>query len=40
MDVDIDFRKSTSSYMIKFAGGVVAWPSKLKKRVALSTTKL
>ncbi|CAJ2671557.1 unnamed protein product [Trifolium pratense] len=36
---DIDFRKSTSGYMIKFAGGVVAWQSRLQKCVALSTTK-
>ena len=26
---DIDSRKSTSGYLIKFAGGVVAWQSRL-----------
>ncbi|RDX82006.1 hypothetical protein CR513_37258, partial [Mucuna pruriens] len=36
---DIDSRKSTSCYLIKFAGGVVAWQSKLQKCVALSTTE-
>ena len=34
---DIDSRKSTSSYLITFAGGVVAWQSRLHKCVALST---
>ncbi|RDX65548.1 hypothetical protein CR513_55787, partial [Mucuna pruriens] len=28
---DIDSRKSTSGYLIKFAGGAVAWQSKLQK---------
>ncbi|CAJ2645756.1 unnamed protein product [Trifolium pratense] len=36
---DIDSRESTSGYMIKFAGGVVAWQSRLQKCVALSTTE-
>jgi hypothetical protein len=36
---DIDSRKSTSGYMIKFAGGAVAWQSRLQKCVALSTTE-
>ena len=26
---DIDYRKSTSGYMIKFAGGAVTWQSRL-----------
>ncbi|RDX88341.1 hypothetical protein CR513_30083, partial [Mucuna pruriens] len=30
---DIDYKKSTSSYLIKFGGRVVAWHSKLKKCV-------
>ena len=34
---DIDFRKSTSSYMIKFVGGAVTWQSRLQRCVALST---
>ena len=36
---DIDSRKSTSGYLIKFAGGAVAWQSKLQRCVALSTTE-
>jgi hypothetical protein len=35
----IDDRKSTSGYMVTFAGGAVAWQSKLQKCVALSTTE-
>ncbi|RDX83005.1 hypothetical protein CR513_36131, partial [Mucuna pruriens] len=37
---DIDSRKSTSGYLIKFVWGVMAWQSKLQKCVALSTTKV
>ncbi|RDX62866.1 hypothetical protein CR513_58763, partial [Mucuna pruriens] len=36
---DIDSKKSTSGYLIKFARGAMAWQSKLKKCVALSTTE-
>jgi len=36
---DIDSRKSTSSYLITFARGVVAWQSRLQSCVALSTTE-
>ena len=36
---DIDSRKSTSGYMIKFAGGAVTWQSRLQRCVALSTTE-
>lgn len=36
---DIDFRKSTSGYLIPFAGGAISWQSKLQKCVALSTTE-
>ena len=36
---DIDSRKSTSGYLITFAGGAVAWQSRLQKCVALSTTE-
>jgi len=36
---DVDSRKSTSGYLIKFAGGVVAWQSRLQRCVALSTTE-
>ena len=36
---DIDSRKSTSGYLMTFAGGAVAWQSKLQKCVTLSTTE-
>ena len=36
---DVDSRKSTSGYLINFAGGAVAWQSRLQKCVALSTTE-
>ena len=36
---DMDSRKSTSGYLITFAGGAVSWQSKLQKCVALSTTE-
>ena len=36
---DIDTRKSTSGYLITFAGGAVSWQSRLQKCVALSTTE-
>ena len=36
---DIDSKKSTSSYMIKFEGGAVTWQSRLQRCVALSTTE-
>uniref|UniRef100_A0A3Q7EG61 Reverse transcriptase Ty1/copia-type domain-containing protein n=1 Tax=Solanum lycopersicum TaxID=4081 RepID=A0A3Q7EG61_SOLLC len=36
---DIDTRKSTSGYLVTFAGGAVSWQSRLQKCVALSTTE-
>jgi len=36
---DVNSRKSTSSYLITFAGRAVAWQSRLQKCVALSTTE-
>ena len=36
---DVDFKKSTSGYLITFEGGVVSWQSRLQKCGALSTTK-
>ncbi|WMV26085.1 hypothetical protein MTR67_019470 [Solanum verrucosum] len=33
---DVNTRNSTSGYLITFAGGVVTWPSRLQKCVALS----
>ncbi|KAM3381937.1 hypothetical protein P3S68_007510 [Capsicum galapagoense] len=36
---DVDTRKSTSGYLVTFAGGVVSWQSRLQKYVALSTTE-
>ena len=37
---DVDSRKSTSGYLITFAGGPVSWQSKLQTCVALSTTEV
>nr|KYP47620.1 Retrovirus-related Pol polyprotein from transposon TNT 1-94 [Cajanus cajan] len=34
---DVDSRKSTSGYLINFAGGAVAWQSRLQRCVTLST---
>uniref|UniRef100_A0A3Q7IGY0 Reverse transcriptase Ty1/copia-type domain-containing protein n=1 Tax=Solanum lycopersicum TaxID=4081 RepID=A0A3Q7IGY0_SOLLC len=39
MDGDVDTRKSTSGYLVTFAGGAVSWQSRLQKCVALSTTE-
>ena len=36
---DTDSRKSTSGFLMTFAGGAVSWQSKLQKCVALSTTE-
>jgi len=36
---DIDSRRSTPSYLITVGGGAIAWQSKLKKYVVLSTTE-
>ena len=36
---DCDSRKSTSGFLMTFAGGAVSWQSKLQKCVALSTTE-
>nr|KYP69857.1 Retrovirus-related Pol polyprotein from transposon TNT 1-94 [Cajanus cajan] len=35
---DVDSRKSTLGYLIKFARGAVAWQSRLQRCVTLSTT--
>jgi hypothetical protein len=35
---DEDSRKSTSGYMMTYAGGVVSWQSKLQNCISLSTT--
>ncbi|KAI9192665.1 hypothetical protein LWI28_026300 [Acer negundo] len=37
---DVDTHKFTSGILITFAGGVVAWQSRLQKCVALSTTEV
>ncbi|GKV38830.1 hypothetical protein SLEP1_g46695 [Rubroshorea leprosula] len=34
---DLDFRKSTSGYLMLYAGGAISWKSKLQKSVSLST---
>ena len=36
---DVDRRKSTSGYLVTYAGGAVSWQSRLQKCVALNTTK-
>ena len=36
---DMDSRKSTSGYLMTFAGGAVAWQSRLQKCISLSTTE-
>ncbi|PKI56508.1 hypothetical protein CRG98_023146 [Punica granatum] len=40
MTGDIDSRKSTSGYLMTFAGGAISWQSRLQKCIALSTTKV
>ena len=39
MSGDVDSNRSTSGYVMTYPGGVVSWPSRLKKVVVLSTTK-
>lgn len=39
MSGDVDSSKSTSGYLVTFAGGAVAWQSRLQKCVALSTAE-
>ena len=34
---DVDYKKSTSDYLITFSGGAMSWQSRLQKCVALST---
>ena len=36
---DVDSRRSTSGYLVTFAGGAVSWQSRLQKCIALSTTE-
>ena len=36
---DIDSSRSTSGYVMTYAGGVVSWHSRLQKSVVLSTTE-
>ena len=37
---DVDRRKSTSGYLVTYAGGAVSWQSRLQKCVALNTTEV
>ncbi|KAJ6995884.1 hypothetical protein NC653_012686 [Populus alba x Populus x berolinensis] len=39
MTGDVDFRKSISRYLMKFAGGAISWQSRLQKCFALFTTE-
>ena len=39
MSADVDTSRSTSGYVMTYAGGAVSWQSRLQKTVALSTTE-
>ena len=39
MSADVDTSRSTSGYVMTYAGRVVSWQSRLQKTVALSTTE-
>ena len=39
MTADVDTSRSTSGYVMTYAGGAVLWQSRLQKAVALSTTE-
>ena len=39
MSADVDTNRSTSGYVMTYAGGAVSWQSRLQKTVALSTTE-
>ena len=39
MSADVDISRSTSGYVMTYAGGAVSWQSRLQKTVALSTTE-
>jgi ATP-binding cassette subfamily B (MDR/TAP) protein 1 len=39
MSANVDTSRSTSGYVITYAGGAVSWQSRLQKTVALSTTE-
>ena len=39
MSADVDTSRSTSGYVMTYAGGAVSWQSRLQKSVALSTTE-
>ena len=39
MSGDVDSSRSTSGYVMTYAGGAVSWQSRLQKFVALSTTE-
>ena len=40
MSGDIDSSRSTSGYVMTYAGGAMSWQSRLQKSVALSTTEV
>ena len=39
MSADVDTSRSTSGYVMTYAGGALSWQSRLEKSVALSTTE-
>ena len=40
ISADVDTSRSTSGYVMMYAGGAVSWQSRLQKTVALSTTEV
>ena len=40
MSVNVDSSRSTSGYVMTYAGGAVSWQSRLQKFMALSTTEV
>ena len=39
MSADVDTSRSTSGYVMTYAGGAISWQLRLQKSVALSTTE-
>ena len=39
MSADVNTSRSTSGYVMTYAGGAISWQSRLQKTVALSTTE-
>ena len=39
MSADVDTSRSTSGYVMTYAGGAISWQSRLQKSLALATTE-